>query len=53
MKWPAVIGFVFASVVLLDCGSSLAHHGNAAYDLDKSVTLKGTITAFEFSNPHV
>jgi hypothetical protein len=30
-----------------------AHHGNAAYDLDKTVTLKVTITGFEFGNPHV
>jgi hypothetical protein len=30
-----------------------AHHGTAAYDLEKSVTLKGTVTQFEFINPHV
>ena len=32
---------------------SLAHHGNAAYDLDKPVVLKGTVTEFAWSNPHV
>ena len=31
----------------------LAHHGNAAYDMDKTVSLKATITGFEFGNPHV
>ena len=30
-----------------------AHHGNAAYDMDKTVSLKATITGFEFGNPHV
>lgn len=31
-----------------------AHHGTAAiYDMSKSVTLKGTVTMFNFVNPHV
>jgi len=29
-----------------------AHHGYAAYDTDKKVTLKGTVTRFIWSNPH-
>jgi hypothetical protein len=29
-----------------------AHHGNAAYDTDKRVTLKGTVTKWSWSNPH-
>lgn len=32
---------------------TFAHHGNAAYDLDKPITLKGTVTEFAWSNPHV
>ena len=32
---------------------ALAHHGNAAYDLDNPITLKGTVTEFVWSNPHV
>jgi hypothetical protein len=31
----------------------LAHHGEANYDTDKMVSVKGTVTAFEFINPHV
>jgi hypothetical protein len=31
----------------------LAHHGNAAYDIDKTVTVKGTVTAYVWANPHV
>src|SRR5882762_10295418 len=29
-----------------------AHHGNAAYDMGKSVTLKGTVTQWIWANPH-
>jgi len=35
------------------CGVTYAHHGtNASYDMDKEVTLKGTVTSFLWSNPH-
>ena len=30
-----------------------AHHGVAGYDLNKTVTLHGTVTKFDWSNPHV
>lgn len=53
MKGPIASFCTGALVSLLTCGLLLAHHGNAAYDLDKSISLKGTITGFEFSNPHV
>lgn len=29
-----------------------AHHGITNYDLKKTITLTGTITAFDWSNPH-
>ena len=29
-----------------------AHHGVAGYDLDKVVTVKGTVSEFEWTNPH-
>ena len=31
----------------------LAHHGTSSYDLNNPVTLKGTVTEFVWSNPHV
>ncbi len=31
----------------------LAHHGTANYDTSKTITVKGTVTGFEFVNPHV
>ena len=30
-----------------------AHHGNASYDSTKTVTVKGTVTDYIWSNPHV
>jgi hypothetical protein len=30
----------------------LAHHGNAVYDDTKTITLKGTVTQWAWSNPH-
>jgi hypothetical protein len=35
------------------CAPALAHHGVAGYDMTKTVTLHGTVTKFEWSNPHV
>lgn len=29
-----------------------AHHGVTNYDMKKTITLTGTITAFEWTNPH-
>lgn len=31
---------------------SLAHHSYAAYDLNHTLTLKGTVEAYHWSNPH-
>lgn len=33
-------------------GLALAHHGTAVYDANKYVRVQGTVTKFEFSNPH-
>jgi len=30
-----------------------AHHGNASYDSTKTVTVKGTVTDYIWTNPHV
>jgi hypothetical protein len=34
-------------------GPLFAHHGTANYDMTKPITLKGTVTDFQFVNPHV
>jgi len=42
-----------ATILLFSVGSS-AHHGTSAtYDLSQSVTITGTVTEFQFANPHV
>ncbi len=33
-------------------GPVLAHHGETNYDTEKLVTVKATVTSFEFINPH-
>jgi hypothetical protein len=30
-----------------------AHHGVAGYDMTKTITLHGTVTKFDWSNPHI
>lgn len=30
-----------------------AHHGVAGYDMTKTITLHGTVSKFDWSNPHV
>jgi uncharacterized protein DUF6152 len=45
--------FTSGLVVFLMAGTlAIAHHGLAAFDQTKKVTLKGTVTAFHFVNPH-
>ena len=39
--------------VLLTASSARAHHSNAAFDGDKVLVLKGTVTEWKWSNPHV
>ena len=39
--------------VLFVSGPLLAHHGETNYDTEKVVSVKGTVTDFQFINPHV
>ncbi len=45
--------FIFVASALIGAGPVLAHHSFAMFDLSKSMTLSGTVTAFEWTNPHV
>ena len=38
--------------VLLASAPILAHHGASVYDSKKLTTLKGTVTEYQFMNPH-
>ena len=64
-KWPprfaseAIIirkkllaGLALAAGVLIMSVPLLAHHGNAAFDTSKKLTLKGTVTEWVWANPH-
>ena len=48
----------FLTAVILALAMSIvslplfAHHGNAAYDDSKSITLKGSVTQWLWANPH-
>jgi hypothetical protein len=45
--------FVLGAVAVVVLGSvAAAHHSPAAFDRTKKLELKGTVTAFKWSNPH-
>lgn len=44
--------FAFAFLILLSV-PAFAHHGTAAFDMVGLTTIKGTVTKFDFMNPHV
>jgi Family of unknown function (DUF6152) len=43
---------LLAAAALLAAGSAGAHHSTAMFDMQKSVTLSGTIKDFQWTNPH-
>jgi hypothetical protein len=40
-------------VGLMGVGGALAHHSFAMYDSEHQIKLKGTVSSFEWNNPHV
>lgn len=42
----AAVGLLIVSVPLF------AHHGNAEFNIEKTVTVKGTVTEWFWANPH-
>ena len=49
-KFALFLAVTFAA--LLVSAPLQAHHGEANYDTDKVVSVKGTVSDFEFINPH-
>ena len=47
------ISVFISAVVLLVTQPALGHHSPAAFDGDAVVTIEGTVTQFDFRNPHV
>ena len=44
---------LLATAAALGAGSALAHHSFAMFDQSQTITLKGEITDFRWTNPHV
>jgi hypothetical protein len=53
VKQKPLIVFVIAVALLTFSIPANAHHGVAGYDLTKTITLHGTVTKFDWSNPHI
>jgi hypothetical protein len=49
-KLALVLGMMLA--LLPTTAPIFAHHGETNYDTEKLVTVKATVTSFEFINPH-
>ena len=43
---------IAAAGLVMALAPAAAHHGNTNYDMKKTISLNGTITAFDWSNPH-
>jgi hypothetical protein len=52
MKMKLLHPIVALLALFFQEGPIYAHHGTAAYDMSKSLTLKGVVTSYEFVNPH-
>jgi hypothetical protein len=46
------LSLVVSICLFMSCSRAVAHHGNAEFEMDQTVTLQATITEFVWSNPH-
>ena len=47
-----LIALVTTAALGIVTAPAIAHHGTATFDLTHVVTVKGTVTQFNFANPH-
>lgn len=52
MKHGLILSTLLVLALVGSTAPARAHHGAAAYDPGKTVTLKATVTQFEWANPH-
>jgi len=52
MKNKILRVIVITAFTSMVSSSAFAHHGVAHYDMKKTITLNGTIAAFDWGNPH-
>src|SRR5258708_29795345 len=53
MRRMLTVGLVVAVNSLMMSVPGFAHHGTAEYDNTRTISLRGTVTAFKYLNPHV
>lgn len=53
MRHVALVFVMSAVGLVAPAAPAFSHHGTAAYDTSKTVTVSGTVTEFRFANPHV
>jgi hypothetical protein len=54
MRTRPLLFLASSCVALMSCGVLFAHHGSrVSYDMKKMVTLQGTVTEFQWQNPHI
>jgi uncharacterized protein DUF6152 len=53
MRTKSILSLIFLGILFFVSEPVFAHHGSAAYDMSKTVTVTGMITDFQFVNPHV
>lgn len=53
MRHTLTLCLMTSIAVLALSALAFAHHGSASFDSSKPVTVTGTVTDFEFTNPHV
>jgi len=54
MKLKLLVSCALVVGLVMVCAPVFAHHGSrVSYDLDKPVTMKGTVTSLLWQNPHV
>jgi hypothetical protein len=52
MKRLWIIGWFALALGLSSTSAALAHHSFAMFDRSRTVTLSGSVTEFEYTNPH-
>ena len=53
MKSKIFVVLAAAVSLWIPSGPVAAHHGVAGYDMTKTITVHGTVSKFDWSNPHV
>ena len=53
MKGKMLVVLAAVGSLVMFSGSTMAHHGVAGYDMTKTITVHGTVSKFDWSNPHV